>query len=65
MSGDRPEVRINPTDQRVALLLHLGGYDYPVGAAWKWVCLTAPNGQLTVEILTEDEVGGWVAVALP
>jgi hypothetical protein len=53
-------VRRHPTDGRVAQHLYFPPRYLPPGE-WKWVCLHIPgDSDLTVTLLTEDEVADWL-----
>lgn len=53
------ELRVAP-DGRVAQLVHLGPRREP-----GWLCMTAPDGLLTANLYSDDEVAAWTPLPLP
>jgi hypothetical protein len=54
-----PEVRAHPEDGRIAQQLWLDGGHYSPNMD-RWVCVTAPGGQLQVNIMEYQDIADWI-----
>jgi hypothetical protein len=52
---------MHPGDGRIAQLLYLHGGNTGQSGE-RWVCVTAPNGQLTIKLLEDHDVADWTPI---